>query len=190
MGGVITFVLSNWKLIALGVLAAIIVTWIGVLKLEVSHYKAKAEAEHAQFVLYKNQAEAKEAKLEAGAAAISKLHEHALAEADAQRDLKTKAVQEKIAANEELKRTRISFAAVRLLNESTRPTEEPTPAVQANAGSTTGTEAGTVPLSVVGRIVAENNGNHQACTERLTEWITFWGEYQAVVREAATDARP
>jgi hypothetical protein len=189
MGAIGLWLLKNWKLVAVGIAMALLVAYITTLRLEVSHYKAKADDIQAKFTLYKNDAEAKQAKLEAGAKAISDRHEHALAEADAQRDRANKATQEKIATNEELKRTRISLDAVRLLNESTLVAEELAPTIETNAGSPTRTEADSVSLALVFGVVAENNKNHLACTARLNEWITFWGEYTAVVKDAQ-DARP
>lgn len=175
---------GNWKLVALVIGVLCIVSYIGILQMEVSHYKAKAADVETKFALYKEQAEAKQATLEKGAAEISARHEHTLSVLDAELAKSSLLNQQRIAANEELRRTRISLAAVQLLNESTRKPEEPAPAVQGDAPSPTGTEARTVDLSTVFAVVADNNKNHLACTKRLEEWITFWGEYQAVVKEA------
>lgn len=184
LGLVIPWLMNNWKLVAVGLAVLAIISYVTVLKFEVSHYKDKSEQIEAEYTLYKAGAEAKEAKLEAGAAAITKRYETALREADSQRAIASIATQEKIKANEELKRTRISFAAVRLLNESTSTAQVPAPAVAGNEASPARPEAGTVDLSVVFSVVAENNNNHLACTARLEKWITFWAEYEAVVRGA------
>lgn len=186
----ITWLLKNWKLAIVCSLGIALVLYVLTIRAERDTYKKEVADVKAQFALYRSGAEAKQATLEAGAKAISSKYEHALAEADAQRAAKNKAIKERIAANEELKRTRVSLAAVQLLNESTRNTEEPAQAEPRDAPGPTGTQDSTVALDQVWAVVAENNKNHLACVDRLQKWINFWADYTAVVTEANSASTP
>lgn len=174
---ILAFLGRNWIWVAVGLVFALMMGYIGILKLEVSHYKGEV-AELTQVIeIY----EAKEAALQKENKRITDAHAETLKryKEEIQKSLKT--TLEKIALNEELKRTRIALDAVRLFNESKRDpdSKDTTPAIEGNDGGTEGT--GTISLADIFAQVAKNDAAHWSCVKQVKEWQHFWQEYVGAV---------
>ncbi len=175
----LAFLGRNWIWVAVGIVFALMMGYIGFLKLEVSHYKSEV-AELTQVI---NIYEAKELALQKENKRITDAHAETLKryKEEIQKNLKT--IVEKIKLNEELNRTRISLAAIRLFNESKRDpqVEDSTTTKQGDDAGTGTPETATIPLEGLFEVVAINDTNHLKCIAQVKEWQHFWIEYSTAI---------
>lgn len=170
------FLKNNWLAVGMGVVIAIMGIVIGVQHLEINH-KNSVIAELTQVIdTYK----AKEKELKAENQRITEAHATTLQRYADEIKKSTKAIQEKIAANEELKRVRLSLELVQLWNESKRDPngQDASTTKQGDDGKASGTPT----LEDLFRASAENDARHWACVKQVNEWIDFWTEYSQAVR--------
>lgn len=100
-------------------------------------------------------------------------------------DQVNKAVKEKISANEELKRVRLSLSLVQLWNESKQASSQASAAVQGNDAKTSGAKAPTTEVTLQDLFIvsAENDANHLKCVKQVEAWQSFWQDAQKAVEE-------
>ncbi len=173
----LAFLGRNWIWVAVGIAFALMMGYIGILKLEVGHYKSKLDNAELVISVYK----AKEMALEKANYEISKAHAETLKRYKEEIQKNLKSTVEKIKLNEELNRTRVSLAAARLFNESKRDpdSKDSTPTIEGNDGGTIPT--GTVSLADIFEQVAQNDAKAWQCIKQVKEWQHFWQEYVGAV---------
>lgn len=183
---------NNWQLVAIGLLALAAVTYVGVLKFEVSHYKSKYEAAEAELA----SAVKREELLTASVNGITTKYENTMKAFSKTLSEKEAILEERILRDEELRHLRISYAAVGLFNQSKRnPSGTITQAIKGNDGATRATitipasdgsesRSGTVPLSEIFALVAKNDANHWKCVNQVETWQHFWIDYEGAVERA------
>lgn len=176
-------------IISIAVLAAL--AYIGILRAEVSHYKAK----DAEYTLQMNAINAQNAALQKSSEEITKKYNGSLDDKE-QMILKSSALIAKgIKDDKELNSLRLSNNAVRVFNASKQQAsngEAATPAVKGDASGTsavvasTSVSAGTsqvtsgtsfVTLADLLTVSNENDSNHLACIATVHEWQNFWADY-------------
>ncbi len=178
--GFLAILLSNWKMVAVGLAVAAVVGYIGLLRHQVSSLKEDLAQTELVIAKYK----ASEEKLTRQAEAITKQHEAVLRNYDMEVAKNVKLTKDKIKLSKELNDTRVSLDAVRLFNES----KTDSGATDAKSGDAT--EAGsaqTVPLAGIFEIVAENDANHLRCIKQVLEWQSLWEDIKASVQEVRSD---
>lgn len=168
-------------------------TYIKVLKVERDYYKeqtVKAKAETKKIAQQFNKALeesiARETQLEID---NGQLTDRVLEEQRAAQewfDKHNKAVKERIAANEELRKLKLSLDLIRLFNASKQPPGEHNEVVAntnpGNDGQATATQE--VTGTELFTVIAENDANHLKCIATVEQWQKFWTGYVANVERA------
>lgn len=179
---ILGWVAKNYQIVLLGLMVAFIVGYIGYLKIDLNHWKHKAE--DLQLVL--NTALKREEALKNSNAALTRKYADVLADTFKQADAYNKLLKEKIANDKELASVRISLRALKLFNESKRdPTAPTSTAVEGDAAeadsaaSSSAYVGGTIPLTAIFQQVAVNDENHWKCVKQVEAWQGFWKEYEA-----------
>jgi hypothetical protein len=176
MGTILLAILTKyWKWVLLGAIVSAAVGYVGVLKFEVGHYKKEVVAlqlERDKAVTLRNE---QETLAKQRANEITKAHADAAARENELIDQNNKLVKDKINANEELKRVKLSLNLVQLWNSSKQPQPTPAAAEQGNVGKAD--PAKTFDLSQLFTVSAENDANHLKCIKVVEEWQSFWSDY-------------
>jgi FtsZ-binding cell division protein ZapB len=188
---VLGFVRNNWQLIAVGLAVLALVTYIGVLRWQVDHYKEKFQEVSAELA----SAQKREDVLKAEAEGITKKYAASLVETKKEIEKNAKYIEDLVQKDVELNTLRISYSAVGLFNLSKRNPSSPTPkAVKGDDGKTGTADASgsanglgkSVTLASVFKIIALNDGNHWKCVKQVEDWQGFWRDYEgAVIRAGA-----
>jgi hypothetical protein len=166
------------------------------LKVERDHYKKQAATHTAhakkiakQFNDALEESVARETQLEID---NGKLTDRVLEEQAAAQewfDKHNKAVKERIAANEELRKLKLSLDLIRLFNASKQPPGEHNEDVAATNSGNDG--SATAAVEVTGTelftVIAENDSNHLKCIKTVEQWQTFWKGYVANVERARNE---
>lgn len=173
---ILPFLKENWLAVGMGAVILILSIVIGVQHFEIKHKNSQI----AELTLVIDTYKAKEAELKKENQRITDAHAETLKRYADEIRKSTKAIKEKIAANEELKRVTLSLSLVQLWNESKRnpDSQDATPTIQGDDGKAQGPPT----LADLFRISAENDASHWACVKQVNEWIDFWGEYSQAVR--------
>lgn len=172
------FLRANWKWIVVGLAIAGLFGYIGYLKHEATHYKdlyGKAQLQIAEI------ASREEAQKAASAAITKKYNDLRTAYAMALEQHNTE-LQKRIANDKELASVKLSLAAARLFNES-KQSGDSTAAVEVHDGATATAENGSVTLTSIFSVVAENDKNHLRCIQQVSDWQNFWRDYEASVAQ-------
>ncbi len=174
---ILTFLGRNWIWVAVGIVFALMMGYIGILKIEISLQEDTIAEQALVINIYK----AKEVALEKENKRITEAHAETLKRYKEEILKNLKSTVEKIKLNEELNRTRVTLAAVRLFNESKRDPniKDTTPTIEGDDGGTEG--PGTVSLADIFEQVAVNDSNHLRCVAQVKEWQHFWQEYVSAV---------
>lgn len=182
----LAFLKNNWLTVALGVVIALMLVWVGVLKLEVKHYSDKATAYELVIDKYK----AQEASLKEENKRITEAHAETLKRYVQEIKKSNQLIQEQIAKNEELKRTRLSLELIELWNKSKHNPDSPD-TEQGDDGEATGTtKVATATLQDLFRVSAENDARHWACVKVVSEWQSLWAETVAAVTRNSNARSP
>lgn len=182
-----SFVQKNWKWVLIGLAVAALLGYIASLKIRVSYYKEKYEDTVATLAQVVREAENTEARLSSANNALSREYEARLAVVYQVVEAKQAALEERIKQDEASKRIRLPDSTVRLFNESTQSTKEPTISEQGNDGAASGADsidsAEGLGYSVNDLIMVSNtnNTNHIKCVAQVLEWQSFWEKYTANV---------
>lgn len=195
---VLAILKKYWPVIVIGLLVTAAIGYVGVLKLEVSFWKKEAATQKAsaksiakQFNDALAEAEAKEAQLQADNADLTFQFHNTLRDYGLVIIQRDNAIKERIAANAELHKLKLSLDLIRLFNASKQPPGEhdevPATAVTGNDGKAT------TPVEVTGTdlftVIAENDANHLKCIKTVEQWQSFWLRYVENVRNANAEAR-
>lgn len=182
----LAFLKNNWLTVALGVVIAALLIWVGVLKLEVNHYSSKAAELQTVVDVYK----AKEVELVKENKRITETHAETLKRYKEEILKSNKLIQEQIAKNEELKRVKLSLNLIQLWNQSKHNPDSPD-TKQGDDGEATGTTTiTTATLEDLFRISAENDARHWACVKQVLEWQSLWAEVVAAVERTRNARSP
>jgi hypothetical protein len=180
------FLKANWIPVVIGVACLALMGYIGVLHLEINHYKSEVVA----LQLEKKAAAAKTAQLEANAENITKMYHESLANQFKLQDAAGTAVHERIVKNEASKHVILDSDIVGLFNSS-KPSlklKDTTNPIKGNAGRPSSIEedpryADEAPLAYEHTlnelldISAYNDSNHLKCIGVVHEWQNFWKDY-------------
>ena len=174
-----TWLFANWKLVAIGLAIAALASYIGILKLEVSHYEAKATSIQVAFDAFKIENKAQHDAWASENAALTL-------------QIKTQGIEElkQIALNKETNDAKIlalhfnrllSDRLVELLNSGTTPIatgpEGPAstePGHASGTDTTVGSDTSTVTEEDWALTTNENNANHWACIVIVHKWQNLW----------------
>ncbi len=180
---VLTFLKSNWKLIAIGVAIAAVMGYIGVLRVERNHYAAKAKSLEVLVSSLKTQAKLQEDSLKADAADLTRKYQNTLKDANTLVTVNARLNAENIKNAKELRDVKLSYNAIRLFNASKQADPNPAPqAVEGNAGNTS--PASEASLQDLLTVVNSNDENHLKCINALEQWQKFWPDVEAAVNRA------
>lgn len=170
------FLKANWKWILIGLAILSLFGYIGYLKHEAGHYKKLYGEAKLEIAEIKSREEAQKA----AAAAITKKYEDLRVAYSMALEQRNTELQKRIANDKELASVKLSLAAARLFNES-KQSGDSTPTVEVHDGATPTAEEGSVTLTSIFQVVAENDKNHLRCIQQVTDWQNFWRDYEASV---------
>lgn len=172
------FLKANWKWILISVAIASLVGYIQFLRWDVEHYKKKYGEAQLQIAEIASREEAQKA----ASAAITKKYEGLRVAYAMALEQKDKELQKRIANDKELASIKLSLDAVRLFNESKQGGDS-TSTVSVHDGETPTAEAsgGSISLTAVFSVTAENDKNHLRCIQQVEDWQNFWRDYEASV---------
>lgn len=177
----LAFLGKNWLSVALGVVIAALLVYVGILKIEVGHYERASQKWEQAYNTIKSYYQTRETQLTDAAKQITAEHQDTLKRYNALVKERNKLLQERIKANEELKRVTLSAELISLWNASKRdPDSQESPdAKQGDDGGTSASKA--VTLQDLYAVSAENDANHWSCIKQVHEWQTFWRKYSTAV---------
>jgi len=175
------------KLIAIGLAVAAVLGYIGFLKVEVSHYKDKANKIEVAFDQYKNANEANhKALLSENQALTLKVKEQGIEEL--KQIAKTKEANDKAIRYYNLGH-RLNLELIRVLNDIDAKSKS-----QGNGTSSTepGHDGGTDTTTAVTPFTEEdlaltwneNTANHLSCIVIVHKWQNFWKDFVSNVEKA------
>lgn len=188
------FLKNNWLAVGMGVVIALLLAWIGILKLEVGHYQHASQKWEQAYKEIKNYYEVRQNMLDEASARITKDHQETLKRFNQVVKEKNALLKERIQKNEELRNYKLSLDALRLFNESKRHPDSQEPATtqpgdDGKAGTSQGVTIKTdISLADLFTVSAENDANHWKCIKQVDEWQNFWIAYKTAVEAANKNA--
>lgn len=172
----VPFLKTWWKVILPVVLLLLAISYVGVLHLEINHYKDKVIALEKEKAIVQE----KNNLLEHNATEISKKYARQLENRLLEEQKKSKLVQERIKKDEESKRIPLSSNVVSLFNAS-KPDAQPASTTERKDVGEASPNRET-SLNALLEVSARNDAAHQTCIETVAEWQAFWKDYSEGVK--------
>lgn len=185
----LTWLLTNWKMAAIGLAIVALFIYIGTLKAEVSYETSQKQKIQTQFDEYKTANLANHAALSSSNAALTLQIKQQGIEALNQIAQNKKDNDAKIAVLAD--NSVLSARVVELLRSTAQAGPEPTNQGTTSTGSGhDGPANSPVPaetpytMSDLEYSINENNANHLACVKVVEKWQVFWKQFVANVQAA------
>jgi hypothetical protein len=190
MAFLLPFLGKYWMQIGLAIVIACVLGWIGVLKLEVSHYKSSALEAKTELATYKQQALDNYNALKSSNSALTlQLKQQQVAQNQAQETFK-KALTVKVANDEASKHIIVPGSTIRVFDSAALgPLGSGSPDPDCGNACAPTPSADDITLNEVLAITTENDARFWACITQVIDWQNFWKQYSANVGAAGALAR-
>jgi hypothetical protein len=168
---------------AVGIFILVLITALGVERIQIKHLKAKLVEVKLELQNYQNTMALKLRELESSNKVIEAKHKDVLKEQNELIAANDMLVQKEIQSDKELRTLRLTLGNVRVFNNSARGPggKETTPTVKGNASQADPTKDSGFTGVDLFTVIAENNKNHLACVAQVLEWQSFWQDYSESV---------